>query len=146
MEWVEVDRGLRAAQIAGGSKKDGGEMSPLEAVGHRYAMEAKIKQVSFVTAKHFSDLDVYLEHLPAKLTTTFLDLLDEKQAINFLVAVYVRYSHPNKNLTDREPIGLHSGKRLVTSPLVFDRELDSLIDTVRERHIMFNRNLRSGRG
>ena len=70
--------GVTAAQIGGGSKKDGGVLSPLEAVGHRYAMDGKIKQVSFVSDKHYSDLDIYEEHLRAKLTTTILDLLDGK--------------------------------------------------------------------
>ena len=40
-----------------------------------------------------------------------------------------------------EPIVLHSGKRIVTSPMVLDKQLDFLIDTIRERHITFNRNL-----
>ena len=77
----------------GGVPKNDSEVSPLEAVGHRYAIDGKIKQVSFISTKHFSDLDVYLEHLRAKLATTFLELLDDKQAINIWVAVYVRYSH-----------------------------------------------------
>ena len=45
------------SQIRGGSKKDGGDVSPLEALGHRYAMDRKIKQVSIVSDKHFIDLD-----------------------------------------------------------------------------------------
>ena len=57
-------------------------MSHLEAAGQRYEMDGKIKQVSFVSEKHFSDLDVYMEHR-AKLTTTFLDMLDNKQGMNF---------------------------------------------------------------
>ena len=77
---------MTVAQIGGGSK-DGGEVCPLEALGHRYAMDGKIKQVSFVSDKHSTDLDVYLEYLRAKLTRTFLDLLDGKKAINFWVAV-----------------------------------------------------------
>ena len=55
----------------------------LEEVGHRYAMEGKIKQVSFISEKHFTDLDDNLDHLRVKLPTTFLDMLDGKQAINF---------------------------------------------------------------
>ena len=70
------------AQIVGGSKKDG-EVSPLQPVGNPYAMDGKSKQVSFVSDKHFIDLDDYLGHLCAKLTTTFLELVDDKQAINF---------------------------------------------------------------
>ena len=65
MEGVTGDGGVSDAQIGGGSKNDD-EVSPLEAVGHRYAMDGKIKQVSFVSDKYFSDLDVYLEHLRAK--------------------------------------------------------------------------------
>ena len=77
-EGVTGDRALSAVSgdpIGGVSKKDG-DVSPLEAVGHRYAMYGKIKQVSFVSEKHLSDLDAYLEHLSAKLATTFLDLFD----------------------------------------------------------------------
>ena len=80
MQGVTVDGGVTAAQIYGGSKDD--EVSPLESVGHWYAMDGKIKQVSFVSEKHFSDLDVYMEHR-AELTTTFLDMLDNKQGMNF---------------------------------------------------------------
>ena len=138
---VEVDRalgGVTASQIGGRSIKD---VSSIEAVGHRYAIDGKIKKVSFVRAQHFSDLDFYLGHLRASLTTTFQDLLDCKQGIKFWVAVYVRYSHQNKTLTEREPIVLHRGKRLVTRPLVLEKQLDSLIDSIRERHTMFNRNI-----
>ena len=42
-----------------------------------------------------------------------------------------------------EPIVLNSGKRLVTSPLVLDRQRDSLIDTIRERHQIQSPSLRS---
>ena len=64
----EVDSGVSDAQIGGGSKKD---ESPLAAVGHRYALDGTIKQITFVSDKHFSDLDDYLEHLRVKLTSTF---------------------------------------------------------------------------
>ena len=121
------------------------EVCSLEEVGYRYAMDRKIK-VSFVSEKHFTDLDVYLEHLRAKLTSTFLDMLDGKQAINFWVAVNVHYSHPNKDLTDTEPIVLHSGKRIVTSLLVLDRRQDSIIDTLRETQHVQPLSLRSGGG
>ena len=36
---------------------------------------------------------------------------------------------------------LHSGKRIVPSPILLAKQDDSLIDTRRERHITFNRNL-----
>ena len=75
MSGVELDRALGVvsdAQIDGGTKKDGGELSPLEAVGHLYAMDGTIKQMSFDSDKHYADLDVYLHDLRAKLTTTFL--------------------------------------------------------------------------
>ena len=55
--------GVSGDQIGGGSKKD---ESPLEAVGHRYALDGTIKQMTFVSDKHFSDLDDYLEHLRDK--------------------------------------------------------------------------------
>ena len=113
----------------------------LEEVGHRYATDGKIKQVLVVREKHSTDLDVYLDHLRAKLTTTFLDMLDGKQAIHFWLTDYVRNAHPTKDLTDKEPIVLHSGKRIVTSPVVLDKQLDSLIDALRDRHSTFNRNL-----
>ena len=51
MPGVEVDcalGGVRDAQSGGGMKKYGGEVSPLEAVGHRYAMDSTMK-VSFVS-------------------------------------------------------------------------------------------------
>ena len=40
-----------------------------------------------------------------------------------------------------ERIVLHSGKRIVTGPLVLDRQLNSLIDSIRERHNTFSRNI-----
>ena len=113
-----MDGGVSGAQLGGGSKKD---VYPLEAVGHRYALDGTIKQMTFVSDKHFSDLDVYLEHLRAKLTSTFLAMMDEKDGINFWVAVYVRYTHPTKDLGDKDMIILHSGKRIVTSPVVLDK-------------------------
>ena len=51
-EGVVLDRaigGMSDDQSGGGSKKD---VSPLEAVGHLYAMDGKIKQVPFVSDKH----------------------------------------------------------------------------------------------
>ena len=61
-EGNEVDCALdlvSESQNGEGSNKDGREMYPLEAVGHRYSMDAMIKQVSLVSEKHFSDLDRY---------------------------------------------------------------------------------------
>ena len=55
--------GVSGDQIGGGSMK---EVSPLEAVGHRYALDGTIKQMTFVSDKHFLNLDDYLEHLRAK--------------------------------------------------------------------------------
>ena len=98
-------------------------------MGHRDALDAKIKQVAVVTDKHFSDLHVYLEHLRDRLTTTFLDLLEGKEAVKFWVAAYVRYSHQIKDLTDMEPILLHSGKRIMKILLVLEGQLDTLLDT-----------------
>ena len=69
------DGGLSDAQISAGLKKD---VSSLEAVGHRYALDGIIKQMTFVSDKHFSYLDDYLEHLRAKLTQTFLDMIDDE--------------------------------------------------------------------
>ena len=53
----------------------------------------------------------------------------------------MRYTHPTKDLGDLYTIVLHSGKRIITSPVVLHKQLDALIDTIRERHIIFNRNL-----
>ena len=124
--------GVSDAQFGGGSKK---EVSLLEAMGHRYTLDGTMKQVSFVRDKHFSDVDVYFEHLRAKVTSTFLDMIDDKHGIICRVTVYLRYSHPTKVLGDMDTIVLHSGKRNVTSPVVLDKQLDSIIDRIRERHI-----------
>ena len=97
--------------------------------------------MTFVIEKHFSDLDVYLEHLRVKLTSTFLYMIEDKQGVNFWEAVYVLYTHPSKDLGNQDTIVLHSGKRIITSPVVLDKQLDSLIDALRDRHISFNRNL-----
>ena len=53
-------------------------------------MDTKISQVPFRRSKHFPDLDLYLQHRRDKLTTTFLDLLDNTNGINLWVAVYLR--------------------------------------------------------
>ena len=50
-----VDRAVgvvRDDKSGGGLKEHGGEVSPLEAVGHLYAMDDTIKQMSFVSDKH----------------------------------------------------------------------------------------------
>ena len=83
-------------------------------------MDGQSRKVSFVSDKHVSVLDNYLGQLLAKLATSFLDLLDDKQALNLWVAVFVRYSHPNNYLSANGPNVLHSGKRIVTSPLLLD--------------------------
>ena len=70
------DGGVSDDHIGGGSTKDAEDVALLEALRHRYAMDYKIKQVSFVNEKILSELDVYLEHLRAKLTTSILHLLD----------------------------------------------------------------------
>ena len=52
MSGVAVDRtiaGLSESQIGVESKKNGGEVSLLEAVGHLYAMDGRSKQMSFVS-------------------------------------------------------------------------------------------------
>ena len=144
MSAVAVDRaivGVRDDQSGGGSKKDGGEVSPLEAVGDLYAMDGKIKQMSFVTDKHYEDLDVYLYDLRAKLTSTFVYLLDNKHDINFWASVHVRYTHATKELGNSDRIVLHSGPNMVIIPVLLDRQVDSIIDTIRDRHIIFKRNL-----
>ena len=43
--------------------------------------------MGFENKKHFSDLEVYLEHLRAKLTTSFLDMIDDKHGVNFWLGV-----------------------------------------------------------
>ena len=95
---VELERALsgRRDDQSGGGSKDGGEVYPLAVVGHRYAMDGTIKQIAHVTDKLYPDLDVYLYDLPTKLTTTFLDLLDNKHRINFWIAVHERDTHPKR--------------------------------------------------
>ena len=61
--------------------------------------------------------------------------------MNILDAVHVRYTHPIKDLGNSETIVFHSGTNILSSPLVLDRQLDTVIDTLRERHITFNHNL-----
>ena len=56
-----------------------------------------------------------------------------RQTIDHLLACYVRYSPITKDLSENEPIVLLRGKRLVTSPLVLDSQIYSIIDTLRER-------------
>ena len=75
------------------------------------------------------------------METTFLDLLDNKQAENILVADYFRYSHPTKDLHDMEPIDFHRWQRIIIGPVVLHKHLASLIDTIRVRDITVNRNL-----
>ena len=53
----------------------------------------------------------------------------------------MRYTHPTKDLGDLDTIVLHSWKRIVTSPLVLDKQLDAMNDALRERHINFKGNL-----
>ena len=143
-EGVEVNRsfgGMRDDKTGGETKEDGGEVSPLEALGDLYAMDASIKQMSYGSDRNYADLDVYLHDLRAKLTTTFLELLENKHCMNFWVAVHVRYTYPTKDLGNSDTILLHSGMNSGPGPLVLDRQLGSLIETLRERHIYFNRNL-----
>ena len=62
------------------------DVSPPEAVGDRIATDCNIMRVSFVRDIHYSDLDIYLEHLGPKMTNTFLDLFEGKEAIKFWVS------------------------------------------------------------
>ena len=119
------------------------DLSPLKTVGERYSIDGKIVQVTLISDKHYSDLDVYLEDLRNKLMSTFTNILDSKHGINFFVAIHVRYTHPTNDQRNREPTILHSGKRIITSTLVLHRQLDSLINILRERNIRFNQE-RSG--
>ena len=94
-----VDRavgGVRDDKSGGGTTEHGGAVSPLEAVGYLYPIDGTIKQVSFLSEKHYADLDIYLDDLRASLTATLLELLNNKNGINFWVAVHVRYTHSNK--------------------------------------------------
>ena len=56
-DWESVDISLLGSfgGCCGGTKM---VVCSLVEVGHRYAMDVKIKQVWFVKEKHFSDLDV----------------------------------------------------------------------------------------
>ena len=78
----ELDRGVSESQIGAQSTEDGGEVSNLEALGHLYSMDRTIMQMSVVRDKHYADLDVYLDDFRVKLTTTFLDLLENKHGFN----------------------------------------------------------------
>ena len=49
---VEVDHGVRDDQSRGRRNDHGDAVSALEAVGHLYAMDDMIKQISFVSDKH----------------------------------------------------------------------------------------------
>ena len=100
-------------------------------------------QVTLIRDKHYSDLDVYLEDIRNKLISPFTDILDSKHVINFLVAIHVRYTHPNNDQRKREPTILPSEKRIFTSTLVLHRQVDSLLNILRERNIRFNQE-RSG--
>ena len=46
-----------------------------------------------------------------------------------------------KDLGISEMVVFHCRRNIVTSPLILDRQLDTLIDTLRERHMIFIRNL-----
>ena len=50
----EVDGAVSGAEIGGGSEK---HASPFEAVRYRYAIDGKVKQVSFLSAKPFFELE-----------------------------------------------------------------------------------------
>ena len=123
-------------------KKD---VSPLDSVGQLYAMDGAIKQMSFISDKHYADLQFCLDDLPAKLTAIFLELLDSKHSTNFWVAIHVPYTYPAKDRGNTDTIVLHSGTNKVTSPLLLVRKLDSLIDNLRESQINFTHYL-SGLG
>ena len=97
--------------------------------------------MSFVIHNHDADLDINVDDLRATLTIPFLELLDNKQTIDNCVAFHVRYNDSRKDLCYPDTIVLHSGPNIVSSPLLLDRGLDSLIDTLRERHNTFNHNL-----
>ena len=73
------------------------DLSPLKSVGERYSIDGKIVQVTHISDKHYSDLDVYLEDLRNQLMSTFTDILDSKHGINLFVAIHVRYTHPTND-------------------------------------------------
>ena len=86
------DRHL-AAEIADqldGGMKDGPAGSGREEVGHRSAIFCTGKQGSFVSDKYYSELDINQTYLRPKLTTIFLELLDNKHDIRFRFAVHER--------------------------------------------------------
>ena len=100
-------------------------------------MDGKSKQMGFESEKHSADLD----HLGAKLTATFLDLLDGKQAVNLCVAVNVLYTHTRKELTKLDMIVLHIGRSIGPSRLALLPQHHTLQATSPDRHTTFNSNL-----
>ena len=100
-------------------------------------------QVTLVSDKYYSDLDVYFDDLSSKLAT-FLEVAMSKHGINFWPAGHVRCSHPTNDLKDTEPNNLGSGYRIVTNPVVLKCQVASLIEERGGRHIMFSPNLAGG--
>ena len=77
---------------AGGFTKDpliegGAEMFSLVSLCTRTSLDANGMQMTFVSDKTYSDLDVYLNDLHIKLASTFRDMLDGKKGINFWVGL-----------------------------------------------------------
>ena len=84
---VPRDRGFGAlsdGQSGRLSKRDP-DVPPAQALGDQNALLGTRKEVSFVRAEHFMDLDVYIEHLRVVLRKTFLSLVAIKHRINFCV-------------------------------------------------------------
>ena len=138
LEGVDRDRGVSHAQFGGRAKKDA-EVSP---PGCEISIFARRRdEAGVLREKHYKDLDVQMHDLCERLTSSVLELLDTKHGINFWVAVQVRYTHPTKVLCNFHTIVLHTGKRIVTSPVVLVRQLDSRMHIILERHTLLNLNL-----
>ena len=64
------------------------------------------------------------------LTSTFLEMIENKHVVNFAVAVYARNTHSSKDLGEKDSNVLHRAKRIIKSPVVFEKQLESLIQTI----------------
>ena len=96
------------SQSGEGQTENATSFSPLEAVGHLDAMDGTNKQRSLVSDNQYADLDINVDDLRAKLTTTFLELLDNKHTNKFCVALHVCYTHPTMDLGNSDSIVLNS--------------------------------------
>ena len=146
--WVE--RGSTTLRLAVEERVDGSRSTYFKMnlsttyllvwVGERTSLDGKIIQVTFVSEKTKSDLEIYLHDLRTKLATTFREKLDGKRGINFCVAVYVHYTSNQRSQRDAADraqqweVDRHkSGGALPSTPIPHRCHSPE--------HVRFNRNL-----